>query len=62
MNEASNDVGAAVDAMARLLDLELTDDSRPVVIAHFDIATKMAKGLMEFPLTDEAEPAPVFTP
>jgi Protein of unknown function (DUF4089) len=62
MNDPGDDVGAVVDAMARLLDLALTADSRPVVLAHFDIAAKMAAGLMEFPLLDDAEPAPVFTP
>ena len=62
MNDPGDDVGAVVDAMARLLELELTADSRSVVLAHFDIAAKMAKGLMECPLPDDAEPAPVFTP
>jgi hypothetical protein len=47
---------------AKLFDLPLTDDNAPVVELHLRIATKMAALVMDFPLGDEAEQAPVFTP
>jgi hypothetical protein len=55
-------VEEVVDAMARVLAIDLTVDSRPVVIAHLKIARDMASFVEEFDLPDEAEPAPVFTP
>ena len=60
--EEDQEIGALVDAMARLLDIGLTPDSRPVVIANLRIARDMARMVEAFPLPDEAEPAPVFTP
>ena len=56
------EIGALVDAMARLLELELPEGGRPVVIANLKVARDMARYVEAFPLPDEAEPAPVFTP
>lgn len=62
MTEANKIIEGVVDAMAALLEIELTEAGRPVVIAHLTIASDMARDLLGFPLSDEAEPAPVFTP
>jgi Protein of unknown function (DUF4089) len=61
MNEAP-DIAAMVDAMARILGVELTEESRAVAIMHLSIAFELAPTFMDFPLGDEAEPAPVFLP
>jgi Protein of unknown function (DUF4089) len=60
--EEDEAIDAIVDAMARMLDLPLPEGSRPVVIANLRIARDMARVVESFPLDDEAEPAPVFTP
>ncbi len=62
MNDEKPDVAAIVDAMARLLGFNLPPNSRAAVIVNLDIAFRMAPAIMDFPLDDEAEPAPVFTP
>ncbi len=54
--------GQTVDALALLQGLELSVESRAAVVEHFEIAAKMAGHLLEFPLSDESEPAPVYTP
>ena len=56
-----DDIEAFVDATAKALQLPVSDDGRPVVITHLKIAAQMAKLVLEFPLSDEFEPAPVFT-
>ena len=62
MSDREIDVESFVDTAAGLLGIDLTAESRPVVISHFEIAANMAQFVMEFPLPDEAEPAPVYTP
>ncbi len=55
-------VEAHVETAARFLGLKLSDDSRPMVIVHLRIASQLARNLMDFPLPDESEPAPVYAP
>ena len=52
---------AVVDAMAPLLGLTLTPESRAQTIVHLRIAAEQAERLLSVPLDDLAESAPVFT-
>jgi Protein of unknown function (DUF4089) len=56
------DPEALVDAMAPLLGLTLTAESRAQAIVHLRIAAEHAEKLLSVSLDDEEEPAPVFTP
>ena len=58
----SFDPEALADAMAPLLGLTQTPESRAQTIVHLRIAAEQAKKLFSIPLDDEEEPAPVFTP
>ncbi len=58
----NTDVSAIVDAMARVLGLELDAESRTAVILHLQIAFRMAPAFMSFRLPDDYEPATVYTP
>jgi hypothetical protein len=55
------DPEAVVDAMAPLLGLTLTPESRAQTLVHLRIAVEQAEKLLSVPLDDEQEPAPVFT-
>ncbi len=52
---------ALIDASLPLLGLELPEDSRAVVRMHLETAERLSCLLRDFPLDDEAEPAPIFT-
>lgn len=62
MKDARKDVSEIVDAMARMLGMELAEDSREMVIMHLAIAFDMVPAFLDFPLPDEAEPAAIYTP
>jgi hypothetical protein len=51
---------AAVDAMAPLLGLTLTPESRAQTLVHLRIAAEHAEKLLSVPLDDQQEPAPAF--
>jgi hypothetical protein len=55
------DPEAVVDAMAPLLGLTLTPESRAQTLVHLRIAAEQAEKLLSIPLDDHQEPAPVFT-
>jgi hypothetical protein len=55
------DPETVVDAMAPLLGLTLTPESRAQTIVHLRIAAEQAERLLSVRLDDQAEPAPVFT-
>ena len=55
------DPEAVVDAMAPLLGLTLTPESRAQTLVHLRIAAEQAERLLSVPLDDQQEPAPVFT-
>jgi hypothetical protein len=55
------DPEAVVDAMAPLLGLMLTPESRAQTLVHLRIAAEQAEKLLSVPLDDRQEPAPVFT-
>jgi hypothetical protein len=50
-----------VDAIAPLLGLTLTPESRAQTLVHLRIAAEQAEKLLSVPLDDQQEPAPVFT-
>ncbi|MGJ4888594.1 DUF4089 domain-containing protein [Bradyrhizobium sp. HKCCYLR20261] len=50
-----------IDAVGRALGLPIEDAWRPAIRANLAVSLKMAKLVDEFSLTDEAEPASVFT-
>jgi hypothetical protein len=55
------DPEAVVDAMAPLLGLTLTPQSRAQTVVHLRIAAEQAEKLLSVPIDDQQEPAPVFT-
>jgi hypothetical protein len=40
----------------------VADEHRPGVLTHLQAARRIAAPLLAWPLSDEAEPAPVFCP
>ena len=62
MTPNSFDPAALADAMAPLLGLTLTTESRTQTIVHLRIAAEQAEKLLSVSLDDREEPAPVFTP
>lgn len=60
--ERRGDLGAYLDAALGIVDLPLESELRPRVLMHFETAAQMAALVLAFPLSDEAEPAPVFVP
>jgi 1-carboxybiuret hydrolase subunit AtzG-like protein len=54
------DIEAFVDAAARLVGLPLDPAHRPGVVLNFGRIAQMAELVMEFPLPEETEPAPVY--
>jgi hypothetical protein len=51
-----------VDAAAQLLELPLPKAWRDSVIGNLQTTLRLAASFADFPLPDEAEPAPVFVP
>jgi hypothetical protein len=56
------EVGAYVDATARLIGLPIAAEHRPGVIQFMGVVMGAAALVMEFPLPDDVEAAPVFEP
>jgi hypothetical protein len=56
------DLGAFVDAAARLLGIAVEPSWREGVVANLAVTARAARLVAEFPLDDELEPAPVFSP
>jgi hypothetical protein len=55
------DIEFMVDASAVALGLTLDAGHRPGVLLNFERIARQAHALMEFPLSDEVELAPVFS-
>ena len=51
-----------IDAAAQLLELPLDPAHRPGVVLNLRRLADLAELVMSFPLPDDAEPAPIFTP
>ncbi|HEX9167512.1 MAG TPA: DUF4089 domain-containing protein [Roseiarcus sp.] len=62
MSSTSFDPEALIDAMAPLLGLTLTPESRAQATVHLRIAAEHAAKLLSISLDDQEEPAPAFTP
>jgi len=62
MTTAPFDPDALVEAMAPLLGLALTPDSRAQAVVHLEIAAEQAALLLAAPIGDDVEPAPVYVP
>jgi hypothetical protein len=56
------DADALIDASLPLICVTLPEGARPVVKLHLETAERLARLVAEFPLDDESEPAPVYTP
>jgi hypothetical protein len=56
------DAEAYIDAALTWLDMPLDAAARPGVKMNLEIAARLATLVLEFPLDDEAEPAPVYAP
>ena len=62
MAERSFDAKAYVATVAQLVGLSLDPAYLPGVILNVERIAQMAGLVMDFPLPDDTEPAPVFTP
>lgn len=51
-----------VDAIASIIDLPIDPSYRPGVIANLERTEAIAQLVMDFPLPDDLEPAPIFVP
>jgi hypothetical protein len=61
MNDATEvDMRTYADTMAKALGLPLTAEYVPQVEANLAVAFRLVQLVLDFPLADEAEPAPVF--
>jgi hypothetical protein len=61
-SDALTDVPQLVDLMAQAIQLPLAPEHRPGVIANFERTMAITQLVMEFPLPEEIEAAPVFEP
>ena len=59
MNEI--DLDSFVDASALILGIAIQPEWREAVKANLALTFRMGALVLDFPLPDEAEPAPVFT-
>ena len=62
MNAPEFNPEAVVDALAPLLGLTLTAESRAQTVLHLQIAAQQAELLFTADIGDQDEPAPVFRP
>lgn len=61
-NNSNHTLENYINLAAILLELPITPESQPGVLEHFANLDKTAKQVMEFPLSDDTEPAPIFEP
>jgi hypothetical protein len=63
MNEPKPfDAAAYAAAMAQALNIPLTPEFMPGVESSLTVAFRLAPLFLDFPLPDDADPAPVFVP
>lgn len=62
MTEKPFDPADYVEQTAQLLDLPIAPEYRPGVVENFARIAAIATLVIEFPLPDDIEPAPVFEP
>jgi hypothetical protein len=56
----TGELDAWLDASAALLDIEVAPEWRDGVRLHLRFTRDRARHVLDFPLPDEADPAPVF--
>jgi hypothetical protein len=56
------DFAQLVDLMAQMLKIPLETEHRPGVIANLGRTAEIAQLVMEFPIPDQVEAAPLFEP
>jgi Protein of unknown function (DUF4089) len=56
----SDDLDAWLDANAALLGIPVQPEWRDAIRLHLRLTRDLAGRVMEFPLSDEADPAPIF--
>jgi hypothetical protein len=61
MTKTEFDADALIDASLPLLGIQLGEESRAVVKLHLTTAETLSRLVRDFPLDEDAEPAPVFT-
>ncbi len=61
MSEKKFDAEALIDANLPLLGMTLDDATRASVKLNLETAERLSRLVRDFPLDDEAEPAPVFS-
>lgn len=54
------DPDAVIDAMAPLLGLTIEPDDRPGIALNLTVTARFARLVLDAPVDDEVEPAPVF--
>ena len=62
MTLEKQEIERLVEATAAALQLAIPPEGFSVVVEHLAVAYRMAPLIMDFPLGDEQESAPVFTP
>jgi len=60
MEKAEDSIDALIEAAARALSLPIDPEWKPAVRANLEMTMKHAAAVDEFPLPDDAEPAPFF--
>jgi hypothetical protein len=60
MNTDRDELAAFVDAAAEVLDIPIDPTWKPAVRENLSVIFAHARRFADFPLPDEAEPAPVF--
>jgi hypothetical protein len=58
----SDNVDAWLDANAAVLGIAVAPEWRDAIRLHLRITHDLAQHVMQFPLPDEADPAPIFRP
>ena len=58
----TDQVAAYVDAASILLDIDLPAEYRPSIVANLERLLQLGLQIMDFPLPENTELAPVFQP
>lgn len=60
MSHPADPLDAYIDAAAAALDLPVDPAWKPAVRANLEVTLRLGRLVGEFPLPDDAEPAPVY--
>ena len=59
-SEKIDPLGDYIDAVSKALALPVEAAWKPAVKANLEVTLRLVETVTDFPLTDDAEPAPVF--